>query len=76
MPVQTALDDMPALSLTGPEATRLRNGQTVSLLRRSQLGRIADLCDGMVLCAMTVGRAVAITRYVAGEVRPLRVLNL
>jgi tRNA pseudouridine55 synthase len=74
--VETALDDMPALSLTGPEATRLRNGQTVSLLRRSQLGRIADLCDGMVLCAMTDGRAVAITRYEAGEIRPLRVLNL
>ncbi len=76
LPVETALDDMPALSLTGPEAARLRSGQAVSLLRRSQLGRIADLCDGMVLCAMTDGRAVAITRYEAGEIRPLRVLNL
>lgn len=76
LPVEAALDDMPALTLTGPEATRLRSGQAVSLLRRSQLGRIANLCDGMVLCAMTDGRAVAITRYEAGEIRPLRVLNL
>ncbi|MFQ5953547.1 MAG: tRNA pseudouridine(55) synthase TruB [Kiloniellales bacterium] len=76
LPVETGLEDLPPFPLTGLEASRLRSGQPVSLLRRSQLGRIADLCDGMVLCAMSDGKVVAITRYQAGEIRPLRVLNL
>lgn len=76
LPVETALVDVPAFPLSGPEASRLRSGQPVSLLRRSQLERIVDLCDGMVVCAMTEGKPVAIARYQAGEIHPLRVLNL
>ena len=33
-PVETPLDDIPALALTEQEANRLRNGQAVSLIRR------------------------------------------
>jgi tRNA pseudouridine55 synthase len=76
LPVETALDDIPALSLTGIEANRLRSGQPVSLLRRSDLARTAGLCDGMAVCATSGGKAVAITRYEAGQIRPVRVLNL
>lgn len=76
MPVETALDDIPALALTELEAGRLRNGQAVSLLRKVDLARIAGFTDGDTVLAVAQGRPVALTRYTAGEVRPVRVLNL
>ena len=76
LPVETALDDIPALALTEQEASRLRNGQAVSLLRKVDLDRIADLEEGDVVLALTMGKPIALTRYHAGEVRPMRVLNL
>lgn len=75
-PVETALDDIPALDLTGTEASRLRNGQSVSLLKRSNLGLLRELENGDVICAMTGHHAVAIARFESGDIRPVRVLNL
>ena len=76
MAVSTALDDIPALALTADEANRLRCGQPVGLLRRSDLERIGNLESGAVVCATCSGRPVALARFEAGELRPLRVLNL
>lgn len=76
LPVETALDDIPALALTDSEARRLRSGQAVSLLRKMDLQRIAGLQDGDTVLAFGKGKPVALTRYSAGEVHPLRVLNL
>ncbi|MBT8442314.1 MAG: tRNA pseudouridine(55) synthase TruB [Gammaproteobacteria bacterium] len=76
LPVETALDDIPALALTDSEASRLRNGQTVSLLRKMDLDRIADFNDGDTVLAVGRGKPIALTRYAGGEVHPLRVLNL
>ena len=75
-PVEAALDDIPALVLTEAEANRLRSGQTVSFLARQNHARIQDLGQGMTVCAMTDGKPVALARYEAGVVRPVRVLNL
>jgi len=76
LPVETALDDIPALALTDSEARRLRSGQAVPLLRKMDLQRIAGLRDGDTVLALGKGKPVALTRYSAGEVHPLRVLNL
>ena len=76
LPVETALDDIPALALTEIEASRLRNGQAVSLLRKVDLERIAGLTEGETVLAMSDERPVALTRYHAGEIRPVRVLNI
>ena len=76
LPVETALDDIPALAVTEVEAGRLRNGQAVSLLRKADLERIADLESGDTVLAMANGKAVALVRYSAGEIQPVRVLNL
>jgi len=76
LPVETALDDIPALALTDGEARRLRSGQAVPLLRKMDLKRIAGLSDGDTVLAFGKGKPVALTRYAAGEVHPLRVLNL
>ena len=75
-PVETPLDDIPALALTEQEAARLRNGQAVSLIRKADIERISAFKDGETVLAMATGKPVALTRYSAGEVRPVRVLHI
>ena len=76
LPVETALDDIPALALTGTEANRLRQGQAVALFRKTDLDRLGDLQNGDLLCATAAGRPVALARLDSGRICPVRVLNL
>lgn len=76
LPVETALDDIPALVVTETEAALLRNGQAVSLLQKVDLQRIADFEQGDTVLAKTMAKPIALVRYAAGEVKPMRVLNL
>ena len=76
LPVQAGLDDIPALALTDMEASRLRCGQSVSMLARANLERVGHLSQGETVCAMSAGKPVALARFEAGDLRPLRVLNL
>ncbi len=76
LPVETALDGIPALALTDMEASKLRSGQAISMLARNNAERIRGFENGDVLCAMAAGKLVAISRLEAGEIRPLRVINL
>ena len=70
LPLETALDDIPALAVSGEDAARLKQGQGV-LLR----GRDAPILSGSVL-ATHRGDPVALTEYEKGELRPVRVFNL
>ncbi|WP_183417489.1 MULTISPECIES: tRNA pseudouridine(55) synthase TruB [Limibacillus] len=78
LPIETALDDIPALALSEGEALSLRRGQPVSLLSRLHRERIAslELDEGEVVCALAGGKPVALARYEAGALSPVRVLNL
>jgi tRNA pseudouridine55 synthase len=76
LPIETALDDIPALALTATEAIRLRSGQPVGLLHRLDRDRIRGFAPGDMVCAMSEGRLVALTRFEAGELVPVRVMNL
>ncbi|MBI4185168.1 MAG: tRNA pseudouridine(55) synthase TruB [Proteobacteria bacterium] len=81
LPIETALDGIPALALSGTEAARLRSGQAVSILgaaRRMPKGApgIARLTEGTVVCAVADGKPVALARIESGMVHPVRVLNL
>ena len=76
LPVETALDDIPALALTDDEANRLRSGQAVPLFRKSDLDRLKDLEDGDLVLAKSAGAAVAIARLEQGMLAPVRVLHL
>ena len=76
LPVETALDDIPALALTGDEANRLRSGQAVPLFRKSDLDRLRSLEDGDLVLAKSAGKAVAIARLEQGMLAPVRVLHL
>ena len=76
LPIETALDDIPALALTEAEANRLRCGQAVSMLARANRERIRDFTNGAIVYATSGGKPVALARYDAGDIRPVRVLNL
>ncbi len=80
-PVETALDDIPALAVTGDEASQLRSGQPVSVVR--MLGRLAanasaldEIESGSIVVAMERDKPVALTRVDRGRLCPFRVLNL
>ncbi len=75
LPIETALDDIPALALSATEAIRLRSGQPVGLIHRQDRDRFRDFVPGCMVCAMSEGKIVALTRYEAGELVPVRVIN-
>jgi tRNA pseudouridine55 synthase len=70
LPVETALDDIPALAVSRADAARLQRGQTV-LLR----GRDAPIFHGIVYVTVS-GQLVALSEVDRGEIVPKRVFNL
>jgi tRNA pseudouridine55 synthase len=76
LPIETALDDIPALALTEAEAHRLRHGQTVVPLLAVDQARLDELGNGALVRATTGTTLVALTEVSAGGLRPVRVLNL
>ena len=70
LPVETALDDIPALAVTRVDAARLHRGQAV-LLR----GRDAPTGSGTVYVTVA-GRLLALAEINNGELIPKRVFNL
>lgn len=65
-PMATALDDIPALSLTLGEARRIKSGQPI--MHRG-------VPDGL-LCLTYHGQAVAMANVKAGNITPVRVFNV
>ena len=76
LPVETALDDIPALALTEAEACSLRYGQPVPVLPVASRVPLENVDQGDIVCAMAGGKPVAMARIMGGEIRPLRVFNL
>jgi len=70
MPVETALDDIPALAVSRADAARLQRGQAV-ILR----GRDAPLFRGPVYVTVA-GQLLALAEVDHGEIVPKRVFNL
>ena len=70
LPVETALDDIPALAVSRADAARLQRGQAV-LLR----GRDAPIFRGTVHVTAS-GQLVALAEVDRGEIVPKRVFNL
>lgn len=69
-PVETALQDVPALHMSAADASRLRQGRAV-LLR----GRDAPIVTGPVY-AVSKGALVALGEVAQGEFRPRRIFKL
>ena len=70
LPVETALDDIPALAVGSAEAARLKQGQSV-IVR----GRDAPLNQDSVL-VMWRGQPIALASLSQGAIKPRRVFNL
>jgi tRNA pseudouridine55 synthase len=70
VPVETALDGIPALAISGDDAARLKRGQSI-LIR----GGAAPILKGPVY-ATSRGVLVAIGEVERGEMHPVRVFNI
>ena len=75
-PIETVLDDIPALSLTAQEAQRLKHGQAVSVLTVASRFPFKEIEQGDTVRAMSEGRLVALARITDGGIHPFRVMNL
>ena len=87
VPLETALDDIPALAVSGEEASRLRQGREIVLLphqveafREMRRPRVVNGEDASRICLATekVGTdelAVALGEVRAGRFLPVRVFN-
>jgi tRNA pseudouridine55 synthase len=72
LPIETALDDIPALAVTAAEAARLRHGQRVPV-GEQPLGRQID--EGSLVGVRHDRLVVALARIEAGNLRPVRIIN-
>ena len=70
LPIETALDDVPALAVSPSDAASLARGQSV-LIR----GRDAPMISGPIY-ATVKGRIIALGEVEKGELKPTRVFNL
>ena len=80
-PISTALDGIPALAVTGPDAVRLKSGNPI-LIRATQFAKITegqspgdDLQGLTVFLSTPEGEPVALAEFAEGELRPFRVFN-
>ena len=70
LPIETALDGIPALAVSGPDAAKLKRGKPI-ILR----GRDAPIHHGLIY-ATSHGTLVALGEVQQGELRPSRVFNI
>jgi tRNA pseudouridine55 synthase len=79
LPVKTALQAIPALALTAPQADRLRAGRTIQVAPNLVTGNLADETGDTgekTIRAMAGGEVVALARLQGAELSPVRVFNL
>jgi tRNA pseudouridine55 synthase len=80
-PLATALDDIPALAVTEPDAVRLRSGNAVMIraphFQRLQQGTDPDgnVQGRAVFLHTAKGEPIALAHVADGEMRPFRVFN-
>jgi tRNA pseudouridine55 synthase len=81
-PLSTALDGIPALAVTGPDAVRLKSGNPI-LVRPAQFARLVEEADDedddiqglTVYLSTATGEPIALAELAEGELRPFRVFN-
>ena len=79
MPVETVLDDIPALALTDSEISRIKQGQTIRLLSRQDIDRLdkagIDGTTGLIL-AIGNNQPLALLTREGIDLHPVRLFNL
>lgn len=75
LPIEAALDDIPALTLTADEAARLRHGQQVTLESPGEGTGLGRLDDGTIVGARYDQLLIGLARIENGRLRPVRIIN-
>jgi tRNA pseudouridine55 synthase len=75
-PIETALDDIPALALTDNEADRTKQGRPLPVLRSDNRKVVEALEPGAVVYAHCAGKAIGLLRWDGALAHPLRIFNL
>ena len=79
LPVETVLDDIPALAMTDTEISRIRQGQTLKFLSRPDYDRLSVAgVDDMTDLVLAVGdnKPLALLQKNGIELHPIKVFNL
>lgn len=80
LPLQTVLDDIPALALSAEETAKLRSGQTLRFFSRTDFHRLESIGLGgqdiQTALAIFNGTPVALVETEKADVYPLRIFNL
>jgi tRNA pseudouridine55 synthase len=75
-PIETALDDIPALALTGRETDHLKEGRAVPVSPSASRQTAGGLVSGATFLGMAHGKPVALLRWDGALAHPVRVFNL
>jgi tRNA pseudouridine55 synthase len=75
LPIEAALDDIPALALTADEAARLRHGQPIVLTDPDEGARLDRLDDGTIVGARHDQLLIGLARIENGRLLPVRMIN-
>jgi tRNA pseudouridine55 synthase len=75
LPLEAALDDIPALALTADEAARLRHGQQIDLKAPGEGARLDRFDDGTLVGAWLGRLLVGLARIEGNRLRPVRMIN-
>jgi len=74
LPIEAALDDIPALTLTADEAARLPQGQPI-VLAECEGARLDRLDDGTIVGARHGQLLIGLARIENGRLQPVRIIN-
>jgi len=75
LPIETALDGIPAFALTATEAARVRCGQRVTPHDTELRAVLNRLTEGTVASVWFEGAVIALAKVENGRIRPIRVIN-
>ena len=80
LPLETVLDDIPALALRDQEASRLKHGNALSFIARPDMDRLKQIgiipSETSTALATYEGRPLALVQVDGPDIKALRVLNL
>ncbi|HBR70095.1 MAG TPA: tRNA pseudouridine(55) synthase TruB [Rhodospirillaceae bacterium] len=80
LPLETALDDIPALAIKENEAARLKSGQMLSFIARPDFKRLEetglDEEGWQTALAVYKGKPIALVEIEGPDIKPVKVLNL
>ncbi len=76
LPIETVLDDIPAMSLTAAEAARMRMGQRIGWDGPRERDQFEPMDEGRVVSAWHERNLVALAKIENGGLQPVRVINL